>query len=60
MQLPDSQRPKFFIFVVESPSPEDLYLSRSEGGIIKQAANLNEIPCWVTTTINLETFKKSF
>lgn len=60
MQLPESQGPKFFIFVVESPSAEDLYLSRSEGGIIKQAANLNEIPYWVTTTINLETFKKSF
>jgi hypothetical protein len=53
MPLPPDQRIKFFVFVIESPSPVDLYHRRSEGDIIQQAASLNQIPCVVKTSINL-------
>lgn len=57
MPLPPEERIKFFVFVIESPSPVDLYHRRSEGEIIRQAANLNRIPCSVKTTINYESFE---
>jgi hypothetical protein len=50
-------RLKFFVFVVESPSPVDLYHRRSEGEIIRQAVYLNQIPCTVRTAVNLESFE---
>ena len=59
MPLPPDKRIKFFVFVVESPSPVDLYHRRSEGEIIRQAVNLNQIPCIVRTAVNLEAFEAS-
>ncbi len=59
MPLPPEQRFKFFVFVVESPSSVDLYHRRSEGEIIRQAVNLNQIPCIVRTAVNLEAFEAS-
>ena len=59
MPLPPEKRIKFFVFVVESPSPVDLYHRRSEGEIIRQAVNLNQIPCIVRTAVNLEAFEAS-
>lgn len=59
MPLPPEKRIKFFVFVVESPSPVDLYHRRSEGEIIRQAVNLNQIPCTVRTAVNLEAFEAS-
>ena len=57
MTLPPEKRLKFFVYVIESPSPVDLYHRRSEGEIIQQAANLNQIPCLVKTSINFEAFE---
>lgn len=57
MPLPPEKRLKFFVYVIESPSPVDLYHRRSEGEIIKQAASLNQIPCMVKTSINSEAFE---
>jgi len=57
MALPPEERLKFFVFIVESPSAVDLYQGRSEGKIIQQAVNLNQIPCLVKTAINFEIFQ---
>ncbi|MBI4911455.1 MAG: hypothetical protein HY823_01850 [Acidobacteria bacterium] len=57
MPLPESERIKFFVFVIESPSAVDLYHRRSEGDIIRQAVNLNGIPCYLLTAINIEAFE---
>ncbi|WP_157198102.1 hypothetical protein [Methylomonas sp. DH-1] len=51
------KRVKYFVFVIDPPSPVDLYHRRSEGKIIKQAANLNRISCSAKTTINYEYFE---
>ena len=59
MALPPDQRIKFFVFVIESPSPVDLYHRRSEGEIIWQAVNLNQIGCIVKTAVNYEAFEAS-
>lgn len=59
MALPPENRIKFFVFVVESPSPVDIYHRRSEGEIIRQAVNLNQIPCIVKTAINFQAFDAS-
>ena len=57
MTVPSEERLKFFVFIIESPSSVDLYHRRSEGDIIQQAANLNQISCIVKTTINYEAFE---
>lgn len=57
MPLPPEKRLKFFVFVIESPSAVDLYHRRSEGEIIQQAANLNQITCIVKTSINFDAFE---
>ena len=57
MILPPEKRLKFFVYVIESPSPVDLYHRRSEGEIIQQAASLNQIPCMVKTSINSAAFE---
>lgn len=59
MALPPENRMRFFVFVVESPSPVDIYHRRSEGEIIQQAVNLNQIPCIVKTAINFQAFDAS-
>ncbi len=59
MPLPPDKRIKFFVFVIESPSPVDLYHRRSEAEIIRQAVYLNKIPCIVRTAVNLEAFEAS-
>lgn len=59
MPLPPDKRIKFFVFVVESPSPVDLYHRRSEAEIIRQAVYLNQIPCIVRTAVNMEAFEAS-
>ena len=57
MTLAPAERLKFFVYVIESPSPVDLYHRRSEGEIIQKAAGLNQIPCLVKTAINFEAFE---
>ena len=57
MPLPPEKRIKFFVFVIESPSPVDLYHRRSEGEIIMQAVGLNQIACKVKTAVTFEAFE---
>lgn len=45
MVVPPDKRLKFFVFVIESPSAVDLYHRRTEGEVIRQAVNLNQIWC---------------
>lgn len=59
MPVSIDKRIKFFVFVVESPSPLDLYHRRSEGEIIKQTVNLNQIPSRVVTAVNMDAFEAS-
>ncbi len=47
----------FFVYIVESPSESDIYLNRSEGGLLQQAINLHGIPCVTRTTISTTTFR---
>ena len=56
MPVPQDQRVRFFVFVIESPSAVDLYHRRSEGEIIQQAVKLNGIDCIVKTAISLQAF----
>jgi hypothetical protein len=54
--LPPDKRMKFFVYIVESPSAVDLYHKRTEGNLLSQVINLNQIPCTSRLTINLEAF----
>lgn len=54
--LPVDKRLKFFVHVVESPSPVDLYHRRGEGEMLRQAISLNQIPCSLRVAVNLEAF----
>lgn len=54
--LPPEQRLKFFVYIVESPSPVDLYHRRGEGDLLVQAIRLNRIPCIARLAVNLEAF----
>ncbi len=56
MPLPPEQCIKFFVFVIESPSAADLYHRRSEGDLIRQAVELNGIPCVHKTAISMQAF----
>jgi hypothetical protein len=57
--LPVEDRLKFFVYVVESPSAPDLYHRRSEGDLLRQAINLNQIHCVLRLAVNLEAFSAS-
>lgn len=54
--FPVDERLKFFVYVIESPSAVDLYHRRSEGDVLRQAINLNQIPCTLHLTVNVEAF----
>lgn len=54
--LPVDQRLKFFVYIIESPSPVDLYHRRGEGVMLRQAINLNQIACTLRLAVNLEAF----
>lgn len=54
----DDDRPfGFFVYIVESPAPVDLYHRRGEGDLLRQAVNLNQIPCTLRLAINVEAFQ---
>lgn len=48
---------KFFVYIVESPSADDLYGNKSEGNIIAQVVSLNDIPSENKTVISKKTFE---
>lgn len=54
--VPVEQRLRFFVYVIESPSAVDLYHRRSEGDMLRQAINLNQISCTLRLAVNLEAF----
>lgn len=54
--LPPEKRLKFFVYIIESPSPVDLYHRRGEGDLLVQAIKLNRIPCIARLAVNLEAF----
>jgi hypothetical protein len=54
--LPPEKRLKFFVYVIESPSPVDLYHRRGEGDVLRGAVNLNQIPCVLRLAVNSEAF----
>jgi len=55
--LPANNRLNFFVYVIESPSPTDLYHRRNEGDMLQQAIKLNQIGCSYRLAVNLEAFK---
>ena len=56
MVVPPDKRLTFFVFVIESPSAVDRYHRRTEGEVIRQAVNLNQISCTSKLAINVESF----
>lgn len=54
--VPEENRFKFFVYIVESPSAADLYHRRGEGQIVQQAVQLNLIQCIHRLAINLDAF----
>lgn len=59
MRVSEENRVKFFVYVVESPSVNDFLKSNCEGNLIKNAVELNDIPCEVVTAINKTSFIQS-
>jgi len=53
-------QPRPFVFIVDSPSSEDLYNGDSIGLALRNALNAIRIPCVYTLATNLETFSKTF
>ncbi|ODU93524.1 MAG: hypothetical protein BGP23_03280 [Lysobacterales bacterium 66-474] len=50
---------KFFVYIVESPSANDLYQGRTEADLLRKAIGLNQIKCASRTAISLEAFVKA-
>jgi hypothetical protein len=59
MVLSSTERLKFFVYVIESPSAPDLYHGKSEGSLLKQAIGLHGIPCIIRITISRAVFEAS-
>ena len=55
----EQQGPSFFVYIIESPAPVDLYHRRGEGDLLRQAVELNLISCTLRLAINLEAFQAS-
>lgn len=47
----------FFVYIIESPSPVDLYHGRGEGDVVAQAVALNGIKATLRVAINSEAFQ---
>jgi hypothetical protein len=59
VRAPEDQRIRFFVYIVESPSPVDVYHGRGEGQMVAQAVRLNLIPAVVRIAISREAFEAS-
>ena len=57
--VPPSTKQLFFVYVVESPSSDDLFDSTTEGGVLCQALRLADIPAWYRLASSLDTFRRS-
>jgi len=49
----------FFVHIIESPSPDDFLLKRTEGQILVHMLQLMNIPCGYFIAVNDEMFKKA-
>ncbi|MCH7990727.1 MAG: hypothetical protein IID46_16425 [Planctomycetes bacterium] len=49
-------QPGFFVYVIESPSAQDLYHPRSEADLLRQAINLDHTPCVTRCAISRDAF----
>lgn len=56
-EIPDSEKSRFFVYVIESPSAPDFYHGRSEGELLTQVLRLNMIPCDKRTAISKESLR---
>jgi hypothetical protein len=54
MTLPPEKRLKFFVYIIESPSPVDLYHRRYESDLLAQAVRLDGIPCVCRIAVSKE------
>jgi hypothetical protein len=50
---------QFFVYVLESPSHDDFYSSRSEGDLVAKAVGLNQIPCKVRSVTSREMLERA-
>lgn len=50
---------QFFVYVVESPSPEDFYAGRQESEMLLRAVALNQVPCHVRTVTDQTSFVRA-
>lgn len=57
--VPEESKFHFFVYIIESPSAVDLYHQRGEGGVIQQAARLNQLQCVYRLAINRQAFDAS-
>lgn len=57
--VPEHDRFRFFVYIVESPSAIDLYHNRVESGVIQQAVRLNRLKCISRLAVNLQAFEAS-
>ena len=50
---------KEFVYIIESPSDEDLYYHRYESDLLRQAVELSNMKCIVRIVASKETFEKA-
>jgi hypothetical protein len=58
--LPEEQRLKFFVYIVESPSAVDLYHGTHEGTMLLQSLQLNQIASVARLTATATAFRAAF
>ncbi len=57
MPLPEGQKFKFFVYIIESPSEIDIYKNTSEGNLLTHSLTLQGTPCSHKTTISKVAFE---
>lgn len=57
ISLPPEKRVQFFVYIIESPSPADMYHNRFEGDMLKKALSLDKIASTHRIAVNKEAFE---
>ena len=52
-------RPNFLVYIVESPSPKELYEGMSEGELLERALSLADIECERRLVVNRDMFEEA-
>lgn len=60
MTEPSADRPKIFVYIIESPSAMNIYQGVSEGDLLMKAILLDGIPCVVKCVVNKDVFLQAF